>query len=112
MVFHQHIASWNAQVVEDSVPVVFELEAVLWPNVSRLYAIEGLERGFVSNWDQEGMHSVPLLVDDQLSVNSCVVAVDSKIPNPPLGRSYFGGVDDETLSGCVVGGCGEQILDI
>ena len=58
------------------------------------------------------MDSVPLLIDNQLGVNSCVVAVYSEITNPPLGCSYFGSVDDKTFSGCVIGGCGEQILDI
>lgn len=112
MVLHQHIAPWDAQIVEYRISIVFQLEALLWSDVSCLDAFDGLECGLVSDWNKENMNSVSFFVDDKLGVYSCVVAVDSEISNPPLGRSYFRSVDDEAFSRCVVGGCSEQILNI
>lgn len=39
-------------------------------------------------------------------------AVGSELGYPILGCAYFRSVNDETLSGWVVGGGGQQILDI
>ena len=66
MILHQHVPSWDAHTIEDCIPVIFEIEAVLGTDVSRLDSAEVLERGPVPDRDNEGVDSVSFFVDDEL----------------------------------------------
>lgn len=58
------------------------------------------------------MNSIFSAGDDELGVNSSMGAVEPQISDPPLGCAYFWSVDDKGLTGCIIGGSGQQILDI
>lgn len=66
MIPHQHVSPWDAHTVENGIPVIFQIEAVLGPDVSRLDPTEVLVCGPVPDWNNKGMDSVPFFVDDQL----------------------------------------------
>jgi hypothetical protein len=88
------------------------LEAKFGADISGLNSRESLESLRIANGNQEAVNSVFLVRNDKLSKEAGVGAVESQIANPPLGGSNFGSIDDESLSGRIVGCSGHQTLHI
>ena len=106
MIFHQHISPRNNEVVKAGISVVFCVKPLLWPNISSLDSRKCFECLWVTNGYQEGMQPMIFSINYKLSKQSCMGAMNPKVTNPPLSRTYCGTIDCEGLIFFVVGGCG------
>lgn len=77
MIFHQHISSGDLHIPDKHKTIVLGRKSLLGPNISHLHALKRLEGDRITNGDQEGVKSLALLVDDQLSKKGRMSAVNS-----------------------------------
>ena len=66
----------------------------------------------VADGHDEGMNSVVLSPDDELSEDAGVGAKDAEVSNPPFCGLHLGCVEDETLRLCIKGSSGHETLHI
>jgi hypothetical protein len=98
----------DLDLVEQQETVVHGVVAKLGTNVANVDVLERLVCLEITDLDDEGVGTVGLVVDVQLSHDNGVVGCTAKGANPPLAGSQGGRVDDE---GLVLGAPGSCCLE-
>lgn len=97
MIFHQHVTSWNHQIIESSKTVVFSVESLLRTNVSSLNSRNCLKSLRISNRNQKSVKTIIFSINYELSKESSVSTVNSQISDPPFRGSDGWTVDNKSL---------------
>lgn len=90
----------------------YSLVSKLGTNVTDINVLQGLVGLQVANLHNEGMRTVVLATDIELSHDHSVVGSATEGTDPPLGGSECGGIDGEGLVIGVPGGGGLEAADI
>mmetsp|Transcript_75458 Transcript_75458/g.87707 ORF Transcript_75458/g.87707 Transcript_75458/m.87707 type:complete len:223 (-) Transcript_75458:491-1159(-) len=104
-VSHQHILSWDSDIIKSQIAIIFSFIAKFGSNVSNYNSFHRHVGFQISDLNNKGLETIMLAVDVELSMSNSMVSSYTQLSRPPFCGSDSRRVKNELISSWVESGC-------